>query len=83
MRNYGTIILVVVVAIVGIIYIGGAVNVAGKPIFEHIDSALGTSFFMGCYYTLGYSFRRSEGPERDEWTKTHQDFKKVLKNTVE
>jgi hypothetical protein len=83
MRSYGAVVLVVIAALAGVIYIGGNLQVAGMPIFAHLDSALGTTFFMGCYYKFAAMLERKQGPKQDEWTKVHQDWKKVLKNTVE
>lgn len=83
MRSYGFVVLIALVALGGVIYIGGNLPVAGMPIFAHLDSALGTTFFMGCYYKFAGILERKESEKEDEWTKVHQDFNKILKKTVE
>lgn len=83
MRTVGLIVFIVLVALVGIVYVGGTCEVGGKRVFEHIDHALGTNFFMGCYYKLMFALTREESTEKDEWTTVHQDWEKVLKHTVE
>jgi hypothetical protein len=83
MRSYALIIFVVLVALVSIVYLGGAYDVGGKRPFEHLDQALGTTFFMGCYYKLVFLLMRDETSKQDEWTKGPENWDKVLKNTVE
>jgi hypothetical protein len=83
MRSYGLIILVVIIVLAGIVYLGGAVRVGGKPIFQYLDSALGTDFFMACHYKLLFVLMRRESTEEDQWSKPHQDWEKILKETVE
>ncbi|MBM3302412.1 MAG: hypothetical protein FJY85_20980 [Deltaproteobacteria bacterium] len=83
MRNYGLIILVVVIVLGAIVYLGGAVSVGGKPVFQYLDSALGTDFFMFCHYRLLFTLTRREGSGQDEWTKAHENWEKVLRKNVE
>lgn len=86
MRNYGFVVFCVVVAFVAVVYLGGAVPVRGAPVFYRIDKKLGTTAFMGTYHKMMSVFRRSERTqqeEKDMWSKSYQDFDKVLKNTVE
>jgi hypothetical protein len=84
MRNNGLIALAVVVAVAFAIYIGGSVHVGGKPIFAHLDNRLGTSVFMTTYTKMVSLIQKKPAQEEekgDMWTKTYQDFNKVLKNT--
>jgi hypothetical protein len=84
MRNSGLLIFTIVVAICAVIYVGGAVHVRGAPIFFHIDKRMGSTALMNTHYKMMYLLRRRDsGEKEDEWTKTYQDFDKVLKKTVE
>ncbi len=83
MRNVGLIVIIVVAVLVGTVYVGGTVDIGGKKPFEYLDKALGTDFFMGCYFSLASVLARKESTEEDEWTKGPQNWNKVLKNTVE
>jgi len=85
MRNYGSIALCVIVVFLVIVYVGGAIPVRGAPVFYHMDEKLGTTAFMGTYYRIMSVFRKKERQreEADTWTKSYQDFNKVLKNTSE
>ncbi len=75
--------LIVVAVLVGVVYFGGTVDVAGKKPLEHLDQAFRTDFFMGCYISLASLLRRNESTDQDEWTKGPQNWDKVLKKTVE
>ncbi len=82
MRSYGFLIFCVAVAFLAVVYVGGAVPVRGAPVFYHIDQKLGTTAFMGTYYKVMSLLRRRERSPQDEqdiWTKSYQDFGKVLK----
>lgn len=85
MRNYGFIIFCAVLALLAVVYVGGSVPVRGAPVFYHIDQKLGTTAFMGTYYKVMALWRRKDRSqdEQDMWTRSYQDFNKVLKNTVE
>ena len=86
MRNYGFIVFCVAAGFLALVYVGGAVPVRGAPVFYHLDNKLGTAAFMGTYYKVMSLFRRKERTQQEEqdmWTKSYQDFDKVLKNTVE
>jgi len=85
MRNYGLITFCAVAAFISIIYIGGAVPIGGAPIFYHLDVKFNTHAFMRTHIKVMSLFRRHERSEKEEdmWTKSYQDFDKVLKNTVE
>ena len=85
MRNYSFIIFCVVAVFLTVVYIGGALPIGGAPIFYHLDKKLGTTALMGTHYKVMSLFRKREQPKKEEdmWTKSYQDFNKVLKNTVE
>ena len=83
MRNVGLIVIIVLAVLVGVIYLGGTINIGGKKPFEYMDQALGTDFFMRCYFSLASILARHESSKEDEWTKGPQGWDKVLKNTVE
>ena len=83
MRGYGTAAACVILLVLGIIYLGGALQVKGAPVFVHVDKALHTQAFMGTYYKLISIFHKKRSSEEDEWTKNYQDFDKVLHKTVE
>lgn len=84
MRNGGLIAFTVAVAIAFAIYICGSVLIAGAPIFAHLDNRLGTTVFMTTYSKMVSLVQRKPAQDKEDmWTKSHQDFNKVLKNTSE
>lgn len=83
MRSYGLIALIAVLVVVGAIYAGGSLHIKGKPVLKHLDSALGSTFFMGCYYKLLWTLDRDSSEEEDSWTKAHGEFEKTLRKAVE
>jgi hypothetical protein len=85
MRNYGWIVFCAVAAFLSIVYIGGAVPLGGAPIFYHLDNKFNTRAFMRTHHKMMSLLRSHERSEKEEdmWTKSYQDFDKVLKNTVE
>ncbi|MFH1116827.1 MAG: hypothetical protein V1792_23165 [Pseudomonadota bacterium] len=83
MKKAPYIVLIVAAALVGAVYFGGTIDVCGKAPLEHLDQALGTDFFMGCYVSLASLLSRKESTEQDEWTEGPQNWDKVLKKTVE
>jgi hypothetical protein len=78
--------LATVLAIAFTIYFCGSVRVGSAPIFGHIDNLLGTTVFMSTYSKTVSLIQRkpADGQEKGGiWTKSYQDFNKVLKNTSE
>jgi hypothetical protein len=47
--------IIVVAVILGVIFIGGAVNLGSAPLFGHLDRAFGTNALMQLHYTI-FSF---------------------------
>jgi hypothetical protein len=84
MRNSGLIAFTVVVAILAVIYLGGTIHVRGAPLFHHIDTRLKTTAFMHTHDRMMSIFTpKGRQNKEDEWSKTHEDFNKVLQRTVE
>jgi hypothetical protein len=86
MRNNGLVVLAVVAATAFAIYFCGSVRVGNDPIFGHLDNLFGTTVFMTTYGKMVSIVKRkpADGQEKkDVWTKSYQDFNKVLKNTSE
>ena len=82
-RNYAA-LLIVVVAVIGVVYLGGAIEIGGKPLFGYIDSAIGTTVFMGIHNTMMNLVSKDNTPKKeDPFTKVQVDFKEVLKRTSE
>ena len=82
-RNHVTLIIVVV-AVIGVVYLGGAIEIGSKPVFEHIDSAIGITLFMGIHNTMMNLVSRDDSEQKeDPFTKVHVDFNEVLKKTSE
>ena len=77
-------IFIVIVAVIGIVYLGGAIEISGKPIFAHIDSTIGVNLFMGIHNGMMSLVSRDNNTQKeDPFTKVHVDFKDVLKQTSE
>ncbi len=51
-------LIVVVLAVLAIIFVAGAVNIGGAPIFYHLDSVLNTDFFMDLHDSIFFSIYR-------------------------
>ncbi len=59
-------LIIVVLAVLAIIFVGGAVNIGGAPIFYHLDSMLDTDLFMDLHdsiFFFVYSWKDSAGSE--------------------
>jgi hypothetical protein len=65
--------LAVLVIILGIIFVGGTLEIGGAPIFRHVDSALGTRFFMSLHNGV-FSLISNTGKEVDETRGQIKDF---------
>ncbi len=86
MRNNGPLVLAVAIATAFAIYFCGSVRVGSDPIFGHLDNLFRTTVFMTSYGKMVSIIKRkpADGQEKgDAWTKSYQDFNKVLKNTSE
>lgn len=68
-----------------VFYLAGAVNVGRAPILYHLDSAIGTSAFMGIH-SVAFSWldpQEKDPNKKDMFTTVYQDFDKVRKNVSE
>ncbi len=82
MRNWSYVVLIAVLVVVGIVYWGGAIKVGDAPIFYHLDQKLGTTFFMRSHLRLINVFRHGPKDKKsDPFTRSYQDFDKVLEQT--
>lgn len=84
MGNKQATIFIVVVAVLGIVYLGGVIEIGGKPVFAYVDSIIGVNLFMGIHNGMMSLVSRDTSTQKeDPFTKVHVDFKDVLKQTSE
>ncbi len=68
---------IIVMSILGLILIGGSVNVGGGPVFWHIDGLIGSDVLMPVYdYTFGLMLEsgRSAKSAVDQTDRNVDDF---------
>jgi hypothetical protein len=84
MRGWGMAAGIGILVLAAIVYLGGAIEVGGAPLFWHMDQKLGTNC-MGLHWKLVGVFRRvdPEEQEEDSFSKQRKEFDKVLKQNVE
>jgi hypothetical protein len=56
MRTLG----IVIVIFLAVVYLGGAVNLSGAPLFAYLDSVLGVDAFMAVYYGVFFFLQKGE-----------------------
>ena len=66
MRNLS---LVLAISLV-VLFVGGYFSVAGAPIFERIDSLLGTNVLMGLHHGVFFFAYRGEDAVKSEYSRT-------------
>jgi hypothetical protein len=52
--------VIVLLVVVGLIFLGGAIDIGGAPVFQHIDTALHTNFLMQIHSALFSLIYRGE-----------------------
>ncbi|GEM_PF-836364 len=67
--------IIVFATIFAVIFIGGAIDIGGKPIFGHIDTVLGTTALMGLHQGTFFILYRGEGTIGDGLDQTEDDVK--------
>jgi hypothetical protein len=65
----------VLVVVLLVIFLGGAVNLGGAPIFGHIDNVLGISLFMPIHYYTFWLLYRGEGSLRSGLGRTDSEIR--------
>ncbi len=75
---------IIIIAVAAILYVGGAVDIGGSPIFEHIDTAIGATVLMDTHEAIFSRLRKRHTEKKeDPFTKMYMDFGKVRKQTSE
>ena len=70
-------LIIVVIVVFGIIFVGGALNLDGAPIFAHIDRLLGTDFLMQMHYAAFFWLYRGEECVGAGVRRTEQDIEEI------
>ncbi len=73
-------LIIVILVVLGIIFVGGGINVGGAPIFHHIDSVLRTHFFMSVHYRTFYFLYRGEHSVGEGLSRTQSDVREFEKH---
>ena len=75
-------IIVVLLVVLGLIFLGGAFNIGGAPIFGHIDAALNTNLFMKIHYAFFSFISRGERSLDASVTRTREDLEEFSKRPI-
>ncbi|HTY21937.1 MAG TPA: hypothetical protein VMC85_02335 [Desulfomonilaceae bacterium] len=67
-------LIIVVIALLAIIFVGGSVNVGSAPIFQHMDSLLRTDVLMDLHYSVFYFLYRGEDNAAAGLSRTKSDL---------
>ena len=78
MRTY----IMIIVLVVAVIFLGGVVNVGGRPIFAQIDRLIGANVLMTVHH--GFFFFVESGEERvySDLEKTGEDIREFSKKPI-
>jgi hypothetical protein len=68
-------VVIVFLIVLTIVFVGGAVNIGGAPIFAHIDRVLGTSLLMRLHSSLFFFLYDGDSAVRQGVTGVKSDFK--------
>lgn len=85
MEHKKAVVICIVLIGVLIFYLAGSIDIGGAPALYHLDSAIGSSIFMGIH---AVAFSWLDPPEKDPdkkdaFTTVYQDFEKVRRQTSE
>ncbi len=73
------VVIVVIIALLAIIFVGGYLNVGNGTIFQHMDSVLHTNVFMALHYSLFYFLHRAEDSAAAEFSRIKSDLNEFEK----
>ena len=66
-------LIIIILVVVGIIFVGGGINIGSAPVFQHIDAVLRTDFLMRVHYTTFYFLYRGEHSVGEGFSRTKSD----------
>ena len=69
-------LIIVVLAVLAIIFLAGAVNIGGAPIFYHLDSMLNTDLFMDLHDSIFFFVYRWKDSADSGLSRTRNDLQK-------
>jgi len=75
-------LILVVIIVLGIIFLGGAVNLGSAPLFTHVDSMLGTDALMQLHYGIFSMIYRGEKTVGSGLEQTKEDVKDFSKKPL-
>lgn len=74
--------IIVFAVIFGFIFVGGYVNVAGAPVFAHMDRMLGTNLLMKTHKTTFFFLYRGEQDLGGGVRRTEEDLREFEQRPV-
>ena len=75
-------LIIVLFVVLGLIFLGGAFNIGGAPIFGHIDAVLDTNLFMKIHYTFFSLIYRGERSLDSGINSTREDLEEFSKRPI-
>ncbi|MEW6347879.1 MAG: hypothetical protein AB1646_02360 [Thermodesulfobacteriota bacterium] len=74
--------ITVVVIVLAIVFVGGALNLGGRPLFGHMDRILGTQAFMKIHRSCFFFLYRGHGTMDAGVDKTKSDLDEFGKRPI-
>ncbi len=68
-------VITVVVIVLAIVFVGGALNIGGRPLFGHMDRILGTHVFMNAHRSCFFFLYRGQRSMDAGVDRTKSDMK--------
>jgi hypothetical protein len=75
-------LIIVFFVVLGVIFLGGAFNIGGAPIFGHVDAVLDTNLFMQIHYTFFSLIYRGERSLDSGVMRTQDDLEEFSKRPI-
>lgn len=75
-------LIIVFFVVLAVIFLGGAFNIGGAPIFGHIDAVLDTDLLMRVHYTVFGLIYRGERSLDSGIKRTHDDVEEFSKRPI-
>lgn len=67
--------IIILIAVLALLFVGGAIRVGGDSLLGHVDSTLGITGFTDLYDTVFFFMRRGIESVEHEYKKTDQELK--------
>jgi succinate-acetate transporter protein len=75
-------LIITVVVILGIIFLGGAVNLGSAPLFGHIDAVLGANVLMPIHYGVFWLLYRGQATLANGTGRTRDNVREFEKRPI-